>query len=34
MTMTHGVGNQGPYLEQTQKCDLVKSFNGIPTLPS
>jgi hypothetical protein len=33
-TRTNNVGNPGPGLGQAQKCDRVKSFNGIPTVPS
>ena len=29
-TMTHGVGNPGPGLRQTQTCGRVNPVNGIP----
>jgi hypothetical protein len=29
--MTYDIGNPGPGLRQTHKCDIVNPVNGIPT---
>ena len=33
-TTTYDIGNLGPGLRRTQKCDRVTLVNGIPTLLS